>query len=161
MCASKIDIVLEEKSTSADNRANGLLSSWTMMVLDEVLKYKHTCGVHKSYVMHMNKGNSFGAKAYKSLAVLNVIELFKLVCLSTAKGHTVPNLLAETSRRYSEHDLTREQNSLHETDMLSINEMDGQKEVVDDDVELSEDESSHSYSTIHECSVKATIFKAE
>ncbi|GKB03885.1 B-block binding subunit of TFIIIC [Tanacetum coccineum] len=47
-------------------------------------------------------------------------------------------------------DLTGGQNSLHETHMLLINEMDGQKEAVDDDVELSEDESSHSYSTIHE-----------
>nr|GEU56455.1 hypothetical protein [Tanacetum cinerariifolium] len=45
--------------------------------------------------------------------------------------------------------------------LCSINEMDGQKEVVDDDVELSEDESTHSYSIIHECAVsKPTVFKA-
>ncbi|GKA86611.1 PH, RCC1 and FYVE domains-containing protein 1-like protein isoform X1, partial [Tanacetum coccineum] len=48
-----------------------ILRVFVKMVLDEVLKYKHTCGVHKSYVMLMNKGNSFGAKAYKTLAVLN------------------------------------------------------------------------------------------
>nr|GEY09916.1 mediator of RNA polymerase II transcription subunit 15A-like [Tanacetum cinerariifolium] len=39
--------------------------------------------------------------------------------------------------------------------------MDGQKEAVDDDVELSEDESNHSYSIIHECAVsKPTVSKA-
>ncbi|PWA82944.1 B-block binding subunit of TFIIIC [Artemisia annua] len=59
----------------------------------------------KSYVALMNKGKGFGAQAYESLAVSNAIELFKLVFLSTAKGHGVPNLLAETLRRYSEHDL--------------------------------------------------------
>ena len=48
-------------------------------------------------------------------------------------------------------DLTGEQNSLHETNMLLINEMNGEKEAVDNDVELSDDESSHSYSTIPEC----------
>lgn len=59
----------------------------------------------KSYVMLMNKVKDFGKQAYESLAVSNAIELFKLVFLSTAKDPEVPNLLAETLRRYSEHDL--------------------------------------------------------
>ncbi|KAJ9559703.1 hypothetical protein OSB04_004863 [Centaurea solstitialis] len=59
----------------------------------------------KSYVMLMNGGKGFGTHAYKSLAVSNAIELLKLVYLSTAKAPEVPNLLAETLRRYSEHDM--------------------------------------------------------
>ncbi|XP_076949074.1 uncharacterized protein LOC143621592 [Bidens hawaiensis] len=59
----------------------------------------------KSYIKLMNKVKDFGTQAYKSLAVSNAIELFKLIFLSTAKAPEVSNFLAETLRRYSEHDL--------------------------------------------------------
>ncbi|XP_023749005.1 uncharacterized protein LOC111897275 isoform X1 [Lactuca sativa] len=59
----------------------------------------------KSYDKLMNRGKSFETQTYKSLAVSNAIELFKLIFLSTAKAPVVPSLLAETLRRYSEHDL--------------------------------------------------------
>ena len=72
----------------------------------------------KSYVTLMNKGKGFGAQAYEWLAVSNAIELFKLVWLSTAKGHGVPNLLAETLRRYSEHDLLIAFNYLRERNFM-------------------------------------------
>ncbi|KAL8170314.1 hypothetical protein V2J09_022118 [Rumex salicifolius] len=44
-------------------------------------------------------------EAFQSVAVANAIELFKLVFLSTSTSAEVPNLLAETLRSYSEHDL--------------------------------------------------------
>ncbi|KAL4560145.1 hypothetical protein LXL04_032294 [Taraxacum kok-saghyz] len=59
----------------------------------------------KSYDMLMNRGKGFSTQTYKSLAVSNAIELFKLIFLSSGKAPGVPNLLAETLRRYSEHDL--------------------------------------------------------
>lgn len=59
----------------------------------------------KRYDELMNKGKGIGTQTYKSLAVSNAIELFKLIFLSTAKAPGVPKLLAETLRRYSEHDL--------------------------------------------------------
>lgn len=49
--------------------------------------------------------NDFGTHVYKSLAVSNAIELFKLIFLSTAKGPEVLHLLAKTLRQYSENDL--------------------------------------------------------
>ncbi|GAB2247567.1 hypothetical protein Droror1_Dr00007449 [Drosera rotundifolia] len=41
----------------------------------------------------------------ESLAVSNAVELFKLVFLSSARSAEVPNLLADTLRCYSDHDL--------------------------------------------------------
>ncbi|KAL8189135.1 hypothetical protein R6Q57_029396 [Mikania cordata] len=59
----------------------------------------------KSYLMLMNKVKDFSTQACKSLAVSNAIELFKLIFLSTSEDPEVPKFLAETLRRYSEHDL--------------------------------------------------------
>ncbi|XWS20082.1 hypothetical protein CRYUN_Cryun31cG0071000 [Craigia yunnanensis] len=52
-----------------------------------------------------NVGNGIGRQVHKSLAVSNAVELFKLVFLSTSTAPPFPNLLAETLRHYSEHDL--------------------------------------------------------
>ncbi|KAK9071149.1 hypothetical protein SSX86_009717 [Deinandra increscens subsp. villosa] len=68
----------------------------------------------KSYSVLMNKVKDFGTQAYKSLAVSNAIELFKLIFLSTAKAPHVPKFLAETLRRYSEHDLFTAYNYLRD-----------------------------------------------
>ncbi|XP_071686100.1 uncharacterized protein [Rutidosis leptorrhynchoides] len=72
----------------------------------------------KSYAMLMNKVKDYGTNAYKSLAVSNAMELFKLVFLSTAKAPEVPNLLAETLRRYSEHDLLTAFNYLRDRNFM-------------------------------------------
>lgn len=42
---------------------------------------------------------------HESVAIANAAELFKLIFLSNSKAPEVPTLLAETLRRYSEHDL--------------------------------------------------------
>ena len=52
-----------------------------------------------------NVGNGIGRQVHDSLAVSNAVELYKLVFLSTSTAPPFPNLLAETLRRYSEHDL--------------------------------------------------------
>ncbi|KAJ4973068.1 hypothetical protein NE237_006242 [Protea cynaroides] len=53
----------------------------------------------------LNEGTSVCRKAFESVAVSNAVELLKLVFLSTSTAPEVPNLLAETLRRYSQHDL--------------------------------------------------------
>ncbi|XP_042492351.1 uncharacterized protein LOC122071928 [Macadamia integrifolia] len=53
----------------------------------------------------LNEGTSICRKAFESLAISNAAELLKLVFLSTSTAPEVPNLLAETLRRYSQHDL--------------------------------------------------------
>ncbi|XP_026434167.1 uncharacterized protein LOC113331736 [Papaver somniferum] len=53
----------------------------------------------------LNEGISVSRRAYESLAVANAVELLKLVFLSISTAPEVPTLLAETLRRYSEHDL--------------------------------------------------------
>ncbi|KAD2021891.1 hypothetical protein E3N88_42009 [Mikania micrantha] len=78
----------------------------------------------KSYLMLMNKVKDFGTQACKSLAVSNAIELFKLIFLSTAEDPEVPKFLAETLRRYSEHDLFTAFDYLRDKNvMLSSNQV--------------------------------------
>ncbi|KAI3803697.1 hypothetical protein L1987_31857 [Smallanthus sonchifolius] len=72
----------------------------------------------ESYIMLMNKVNDVGTQPYKSLAVSNAIELFKLIFLSTAKAPEVPKFLAETLRRYSEHDLFTAFNYLRDKSIM-------------------------------------------
>ncbi|KAF5201539.1 B-block binding subunit of tfiiic [Thalictrum thalictroides] len=62
----------------------------------------------------LNEGISVTRRAYESLAVANGVELLKLVFLSTSSAPEVPKLLAETLRRYSEHDLFAAFNYLRE-----------------------------------------------
>ncbi|XP_044496277.1 uncharacterized protein LOC123218747 isoform X2 [Mangifera indica] len=60
--------------------------------------------LHQKFLKLLNEGISV-IRQVESLAVSNAIELFKLVFLSTSAAPELPNLLAETLRRYSEHDL--------------------------------------------------------
>ncbi|XVF25204.1 hypothetical protein REPUB_Repub13aG0193100 [Reevesia pubescens] len=60
---------------------------------------------HQKLVKLWNVGNGVGRQVHESLAVSSAVELFKLVFLSTSTAAPFPNLLAETLRRYSEHDL--------------------------------------------------------
>ncbi|KAI5336749.1 hypothetical protein L3X38_016017 [Prunus dulcis] len=66
----------------------------------------------RSCCQHLNEkffkllhGVNVSTQVYKSLAVSNAVELFKLVFLSISTAPEVPNLLAEILRRYSECDL--------------------------------------------------------
>ncbi|XAR49896.1 hypothetical protein NMG60_11004070 [Bertholletia excelsa] len=61
--------------------------------------------VPQKYIKLLNGGYNVCRQVYESLAVPNAAELFKLVFLSTSKAPEVANLLAETLRHYSEHDL--------------------------------------------------------
>ncbi|KAH7865207.1 hypothetical protein Vadar_003673 [Vaccinium darrowii] len=56
--------------------------------------------------------------AHESVAVSKAAELFKLIFLSTSTAPEVPNLLAETLRRYSEHDLFAAFNYLREKKIM-------------------------------------------
>lgn len=51
---------------------------------------------------------------YKSVAISNAVELFKLIFLSTSTAPAVPNRLAKILRHYSEHDLFAAFNYLRE-----------------------------------------------
>lgn len=59
----------------------------------------------RKHMKLLNEEIGVSRRAYGSLVVSNASELFKLVFLSTSTAPQVPNLLAETLRRYSEHDL--------------------------------------------------------
>ncbi|XP_049935440.1 uncharacterized protein LOC116260035 isoform X2 [Nymphaea colorata] len=52
-----------------------------------------------------NRGHSVKKIVRKSLAVANAVELIKLVFLNSSATTEVPKLLAETLRRYNEHDI--------------------------------------------------------
>ncbi|KAM7264039.1 hypothetical protein ACFE04_001722 [Oxalis oulophora] len=60
---------------------------------------------HQKFIKLLNAGTSITRQVHESLAVSNAIELYKLVFLSTSSAPDLPKLLAETLRRYSEHDL--------------------------------------------------------
>ncbi|KAJ8532712.1 hypothetical protein K7X08_015601 [Anisodus acutangulus] len=57
-------------------------------------------------------------RLYESTAVANAAELFKLIFLCSSKSPLVPTLLAETLRRYSEHDLFAAFNYLRDKKVL-------------------------------------------
>ncbi|KAL6557503.1 hypothetical protein OROMI_017853 [Orobanche minor] len=66
------------------------------------------------YLKLSNDGGSVCRQMQESVAIANAAELFKLIFLSNSKAPEVPILLAETLRRYSEHDLYAAFNYLRE-----------------------------------------------
>lgn len=70
--------------------------------------------LHKKFIELLNEEVKVSRQVYKSLAISNAVELFKLIFLSTSSAPTVPNMLAEILRRYSEHDLFAAFNYLRE-----------------------------------------------
>lgn len=87
--------------------------------------------LQRKYAKLLNEGVDVSRRAYKSLAVSNAIELFKLVFLSTSTAQEVPKLLAETLRRYSEHDLFAAFNYLREAKiMVSISSINISKYII-------------------------------
>lgn len=80
-------------------------------------KRQHRTSCHRlpgKFLKLLNEGISVSRRAYESLAVANAVELLKLVFLNTSSAPEVPNLLAETLRRYSQHDLFAAFNYLRE-----------------------------------------------
>ncbi|XP_010273234.1 PREDICTED: uncharacterized protein LOC104608836 isoform X2 [Nelumbo nucifera] len=74
-------------------------------------------GCHRlpgKFLKLLNEGINVSRRAYESLAVSNAVELLKLVFLNSSTAPEVPKLLAETLRRYSEHDLFSAFNYLRE-----------------------------------------------
>ncbi|KAF9685289.1 hypothetical protein SADUNF_Sadunf03G0039100 [Salix dunnii] len=61
--------------------------------------------LHQKFSKLLDEGTSVCRQVHKSLAISNAVELLKLVFLSTSTAPELQNLLAETLRRYSEHDL--------------------------------------------------------
>ncbi|XP_027105521.1 uncharacterized protein [Coffea arabica] len=59
----------------------------------------------QKYNKLLNEGNTTSRRIYGSVAVSNAAELFKLIFLSTSITPQASILLAETLRRYSQHDL--------------------------------------------------------
>ncbi|GER53573.1 B-block binding subunit of TFIIIC [Striga asiatica] len=75
----------------------------------------------KPPVKYMKLSNDYGSvcrQMHESVAVANAAELFKLIFLSNSKAPEVPILLAETLRRYSEHDLFAAFNYLREKKIM-------------------------------------------
>ncbi|MCL7041505.1 hypothetical protein MKW94_017459 [Papaver nudicaule] len=66
------------------------------------------------FLKQINEGTSVSRRAYESLAVANAVELLKLVFLSISTAPEVLTLLAQTLRRYSEHDLFAAYNYLRQ-----------------------------------------------
>ncbi|KAK6779378.1 hypothetical protein RDI58_021562 [Solanum bulbocastanum] len=72
----------------------------------------------QKYVNLTIGGIPISKRLYESAAVANAAELFKLIFLCSSKSPLVPTLLAETLRRYSEHDLFAAFNYLREKKVL-------------------------------------------
>ncbi|WCJ39443.1 B-block binding subunit of TFIIIC [Euphorbia peplus] len=60
---------------------------------------------HQKFIKCLSGGTFVSTRVHKSLPVSNAVELLKLVFLNTSAAPEVQNHLAETLRRYSEHDL--------------------------------------------------------
>ncbi|XP_057786718.1 uncharacterized protein LOC131004125 isoform X2 [Salvia miltiorrhiza] len=67
---------------------------------------------------HLHTGARILRQMHESVAVANAVELFKLIFLSKSKAPEAPTLLAETLRRYSEHDLCAAFNYLRERKIM-------------------------------------------
>ncbi|XP_015167663.1 uncharacterized protein [Solanum tuberosum] len=74
--------------------------------------------IPQKYVNLTISGIPISKRLYESAAVANAAELFKLIFLCSSKSPLVPTLLAETLRRYSEHDLFAAFNYLREKKVL-------------------------------------------
>ncbi|KAM7507611.1 hypothetical protein LguiA_018064 [Lonicera macranthoides] len=116
---AKLDVSHVEEYSNLNTDAEGYDSQGTKIVSSAPNGEVHRCSgtvkvsgrkltchrLPRKYIKLLNEGISVSRRVYESLAVSNAAELFKLVFLSTSTAPEVPNLLAETLRRYSEHDL--------------------------------------------------------
>ncbi|KAL9157086.1 hypothetical protein ABFS82_09G122300 [Erythranthe guttata] len=72
----------------------------------------------RKYMKLLSKGASVGKWMHESVAIANAAELFKLIFLSNSMAPEVSTFLAETLRRYSEHDLFAAFNYLREKKIM-------------------------------------------
>ncbi|KAK4267222.1 hypothetical protein QN277_024033 [Acacia crassicarpa] len=72
----------------------------------------------KKFIRFFGVRANVNQQVHESLAVSNVVELFKLVFLSTSTNPQASNLLADILRRYSEHDLFAAFNYLREKKIM-------------------------------------------
>ncbi|KAK6264270.1 hypothetical protein SCA6_019704 [Theobroma cacao] len=89
---------------------------------------------HQKLVKLWNIGHGVGRQVHESLAVSNAVELFKLVFLSTSTAAPFPNLLAETLRRYSEHDLFAAFSYLRDRKIMSYASFQSKSSDVQEDI---------------------------
>lgn len=61
--------------------------------------------LQRKFTKLFNKESPVHTHIYESLAVSNAVELFKLIFLNMSSSPGVSNILAESLRHYSEHDL--------------------------------------------------------
>ncbi|CAN0906918.1 hypothetical protein LINGRAHAP2_LOCUS24517 [Linum grandiflorum] len=61
--------------------------------------------LHQKFMKCLNESSDAGRELYKSVAVSNAVELLKLVFLSSSTTPDLQNMLGETLRHYSEHDI--------------------------------------------------------
>ncbi|KAK6911873.1 hypothetical protein RJ641_023966, partial [Dillenia turbinata] len=66
---------------------------------------RRSCRLPQKFIKLLNEGACLSQHVYKSLAVSNAVELYKLIFLSSSTTPAVSSLLAETLRHYSERDL--------------------------------------------------------
>lgn len=72
----------------------------------------------QNYNKLLNEGASLSRKVYESVAVSNAVELFKLIFLCSSTSTRASTVLAETLRRYSQHDLFAAFSYLREKKMM-------------------------------------------
>ncbi|KAI9102884.1 hypothetical protein K1719_023323 [Acacia pycnantha] len=72
----------------------------------------------KKFIRFFGVRANVNQQVHESLAVSNLVELFKLVFLSTSTNPQASNLLADILRRYSEHDLFAAFNYLREKKIM-------------------------------------------
>lgn len=74
----------------------------------------------QNYNRLFSEGTGLSRKVYESVAVSNAVELFKLIFLSTSTAPQASTALAETLRRYSQHDLFAAFSFLREKKIMVI-----------------------------------------
>lgn len=74
--------------------------------------------IAQKFVKPLNGPIRVSKRAHESVAIANALELFKLIFLNSSKSPMMPSLLAETLRRYSEHDLFSAFNYLREKKIM-------------------------------------------
>ncbi|CAN0877955.1 SART-1 family protein DOT2, partial [Linum grandiflorum] len=80
-------------------------------------KIKHH-KLHEKFMKCLSESSDAGRQLYKSLAVSNAVELLKLVFLSSSTTPELQNMLGETLRHYSEHDIFAAFSYLRENKIL-------------------------------------------
>ncbi|XP_050234261.1 uncharacterized protein LOC126682580 [Mercurialis annua] len=101
---SNLNTKLEPKLVSSNASNNNIYKDDSGMHKDHAQRSRRY-RLHQKFIKCLNGGTFVSTQVQKSLAVSNAVELLKLVFLSTPSTRQLQNHLAETLRRYSEHDV--------------------------------------------------------